>query len=68
MYQERQMKGRKMNKVRDEILNGSLLRAKRTLYGLLTQKNHEELTDYEVEVMYYLSLDEDIQFFLKENL
>lgn len=42
--------------------------AKRQLYSLLLKKDDEELTENEVDILFSLSKDEQIQKFLDEKL
>lgn len=48
--------------------NNELLEAKKELYHLLLVKERHEMTDIEINILYYLSLDDDIQEFLSKKL
>lgn len=45
----------------------NLLFYKRKTYSLLLEKSNDELTDSELDLMYNLSIDKDIQEFLNNN-
>ena len=51
-----------------EIDDGNLTELKRELYHALLVKDKDRLTDTEIEMMYNLALDDDIQKLLETRL
>jgi len=49
-----------------KMIIGNIQKAKATLYFELMKKHHELLTDTEVEIMYQLAKDPDIQQILSD--
>lgn len=63
VIRKREWETLKLNKYMKE----ELLEAKRKLYHLLLNKNSDELSDNEVEIMFQLSKDEQIQELLNSK-